>query len=60
MKKCGFRLGGPDLLTARGLIWAIDVLSRETTLFAAVGFAIGGLDDLAVDLIYLVRRLYHW
>ena len=42
-----------------GVVWAIDVLSRETMLFAAVGFAIGGLDDLAIDLIYLVRRLCH-
>ena len=32
-----------------------DVFSREMLLFAAVGFCIGGLDDLAVDLVYLVR-----
>lgn len=32
------------------------MLVREAMLFAAVGLLIGGVDDLAVDLIYLVRR----
>lgn len=33
----------------------IDAVARETTLFAAVGFMIGGADDLLVDLVYLWR-----
>jgi adsorption protein B len=39
------------------LITAIDAVARETTLFAALWFVVGGLDDLLVDLIYLLRRL---
>lgn len=33
----------------------IDAATRELALFACVGFLIGGLDDLAVDLIYALR-----
>lgn len=40
------------------VIWAIDVMARETMLFAAVGFALGGIDDLAIDAIYLGRTLW--
>lgn len=40
-----------------GLIIAIDAVAREMTLFAALWFVVGGLDDLLVDLIYLARRL---
>lgn len=39
------------------VVGAVDVMLREATLFAAVGFAIGGIDDLAVDLLYLLQRL---
>ncbi|MEP9359142.1 glycosyl transferase family protein [Sphingomonas sp. KR3-1] len=39
------------------LIAAMDAVARETTLFAALWFVVGGLDDLLVDLIYLARRL---
>ncbi|RYY26283.1 MAG: glycosyl transferase family protein [Sphingomonadales bacterium] len=39
------------------LIALIDAAARETTLFAAIWFLVGGLDDLAVDLIYAARRL---
>ncbi|MDT8759290.1 glycosyl transferase family protein [Sphingomonas psychrotolerans] len=38
------------------LITAIDSIVRETTLFAAIWFAVGGIDDLLVDLIYFGRR----
>jgi adsorption protein B len=38
------------------LIGLIDAAARETTLFAAIWFLVGGLDDLAVDLLYLARR----
>ena len=39
----------------------LDAVARETMLFAGVGFLIGGIDDLAVDLVFLAvwarRRL---
>lgn len=38
----------------------IDAIMRETMLFAAVGFLIGGLDDLAVDAAFLARSLRRW
>jgi adsorption protein B len=38
-------------------VWVIDVIARETMLFAAVGLLIGGIDDLLVDLVFLARRL---
>lgn len=42
---------------ADGLIALIVLGTRdELLLFAATGFALGGLDDLLVDLIWLVRR----
>jgi adsorption protein B len=39
---------------------AIDMVLRETLLFAAVGILIGGIDDLVVDLAYLVVKLARW
>ena len=33
-------------------IAAVDVVARETALFAAAGFLIGGIDDLCADLLY--------
>ncbi|MDV3458374.1 glycosyl transferase family protein [Sphingomonas sp. HF-S4] len=39
------------------LITAIDVVARESTLFAALWFLIGGIDDLLVDIIYIARRI---
>ena len=36
--------------------WAIDPLLHEAMLFAAVLFLLGGIVDLAVDLIWLARR----
>jgi adsorption protein B len=38
--------------TLLGIAW------RELTVFAAVGFAIGGLDDLAVDLLWIGRSAW--
>jgi adsorption protein B len=43
-----------------GLIGSIDLVAREATLFAAIWFLVGGLDDLAVDLVYLARRARGW
>lgn len=40
------------------LIVAIDAIAREATLFAAIWFLVGGVDDLLVDLIYIVRRAH--
>ncbi len=42
------------------LIGSIDAVAREATLFAAIWFLVGGLDDLAVDLVYLARRGRRW
>jgi bacteriophage N4 adsorption protein B len=39
-------------------IHAMAVVVRELALFAAAGFLIGGLDDLAVDLIWLMRSAW--
>ncbi|RYY16020.1 MAG: hypothetical protein EON55_05205 [Alphaproteobacteria bacterium] len=36
----------------------IDLIAREVALFAAVGLLIGGIDDLLVDAIFLVRRAW--
>lgn len=36
----------------------LHALNRETLLFAAAGLAIGGLDDLAVDLLYISRTIW--
>jgi len=40
------------------LITALDMIAREATLFAAIWFLVGGLDDLLVDLIYAARRAH--
>ena len=40
------------------IVWAIDILARETLLFASAGFLLGGLDDLSVDFVYMIRRLF--
>ena len=39
------------------IVAAMDAVAHEVTLFACVGFLIGGLDDLAVDLIFAGRCL---
>lgn len=43
-----------------GSLALLDCVLHETLLFAAIGFAIGGLDELAIDLAYLwVRATRH-
>lgn len=37
---------------------AIDVIAREAMLFAAVGLLIGGIDDLLIDVAFLIRRAW--
>ena len=39
-------------------IAAIDMIAREAIMFAAIGFLIGGLDDLAIDLIWIARTAW--
>jgi bacteriophage N4 adsorption protein B len=39
------------------ILQAIDAAAREATLFAAIFFVIGGVDDLLVDIIYAIRRV---
>lgn len=38
-------------------LWWLDATVRELTLFAAVGFLIGGVDDLLIDVVWLYHRL---
>lgn len=42
------------------IIWGVDALARETVLIAAIGFLIGGVDDLLIDLSYIGLRLRAW
>lgn len=39
------------------MVWLIDACLRELLLFAGVGFLLGGIDDLAIDLLWLRRRI---
>ena len=39
------------------ILFVIDAIAREAMLFAAIGFLIGGIDDLLVDLAYGAARL---
>ncbi|WNO54280.1 glycosyl transferase family protein [Stakelama saccharophila] len=43
------------------IVTAIDFVAHETTLFACIGFLMGGIDDLIVDLLFFaglaVRRI---
>jgi len=39
-----------------GLTGLIDAVAREALLFAGVGILLGGVDDLLVDLIFIVGR----
>lgn len=41
-----------------GAVWALAQATHELALFAAALFAIGGLDDLAVDLIWIARTCW--
>ena len=41
-----------------GLLWLLAAAHLELTLFAAVGILIGGIDDLLVDLIWIIRSIW--
>ncbi|MDF7776076.1 glycosyl transferase family protein [Sphingomonas sp. AOB5] len=51
---------GAATFIAAGIIAGIDAIAREATLFAAIWFLAGGIDDLMVDLVYGWRRLQLW
>ena len=38
------------------LLVLVDALTRESMLFAAAGLLVGGLDDLVVDIVFLLHR----
>lgn len=40
-------------------VWIVDVFAHETLLFAGVGLLLGGIDDLLIDLVFIVRRLLY-
>ena len=40
------------------LTWLASSLRDELLLFSAIGFAIGGIDDLLVDVVWIVRRIW--
>lgn len=42
------------------ILGVIDTLARETMLFASIGFLIGGIDDVLVDLAYVGAKLHGW
>lgn len=42
------------------ILQAIDAIAREAMLFAAIGFLIGGVDDLLVDLVFLCSQMRKW
>lgn len=43
-----------------GIAWVLGAAARELILFAAVGMLLSGLDDLAIDLIWIGRRVWRW
>lgn len=42
------------------ILFVIDGIAREAMLFAAIGFLIGGIDDLLIDFAYGIARLRVW
>ena len=47
---------GRHFLGADWVIFAVDGVARETMLFAAIGFVLGGIDDLAMDCAWAWTR----
>lgn len=41
-----------------GAIWALAQATHELALFAAVGLLVGGVDDLLIDWIWMVRTIW--
>jgi adsorption protein B len=40
------------------VVWLTTATAHELLLFAAVGLLLGGVDDLAIDLIYVIRTIW--
>lgn len=40
-------------------LWLIDLVAHETMLFAAVGLFVGGIDDLLIDIVFLLRAIWY-
>lgn len=40
-------------MDAASTLTMLDVVAQEAALFSAMGFLVGGLDDLGADLLYL-------
>ena len=51
------RAGGTGMHDPGGLTWLADAALREIALFAAIGILLGGIDDLAMDLLWLGRTM---
>lgn len=47
-------------MAGASLVGVIDIIAREATLFAAIWFLAGGIDDLLVDCVYLFHRARRW
>ena len=39
-------------------LWIVDACARETMLFAGIGLLIGGIDDLVVDIVFVLRMIW--
>jgi adsorption protein B len=51
---------GGSVGASGAILGVIDTLARETMLFASIGFLIGGIDDVLVDLAYVGAKLHGW
>lgn len=38
--------------------WLASIIRDELLLFSAIGFAIGGIDDLLIDVVWIMRRIW--
>lgn len=52
----GGRVIGWAAIDWHGALWLLDAAVRELLLFAAIGFLIGGVDDLAIDAVFFARQ----
>ena len=48
-------VSGGIVSVVAGIVAGLDSVAREAMLFAGAGFLVGGIDDLAIDLLYLAR-----
>lgn len=50
---------GGNVSVSDAIFW-LEFVLHELLLFSAVLFLIGSLDELAVDCVWLIRRVYRW